>query len=216
MQSDIFFVLNTIGVLAFAFAGSIRAMEEGLDLLGIFTLGIVTATGGGIVRDVLINRIPYAFLSSPDVLTAAGGTVLAMLVLGVWPKGLMRTPTLLFCDALGLAAFTATGAMIAHHEGLSGFGIVAIAAVTAVGGGVLGDLLCCKVPAILKEDFYATCSISGAAAFNGCAAYFYDVQLGYLLCCGVVFSLRMLAIIFRWRLPKFKRFHLATQKDRLT
>ena len=198
---------NTVGVLAFAFAGSIRAMKAELDLLGILTLGIVTATGGGIIRDVLSNRIPYAFLSSSDVLTALGGTLLAVISLGVWRKDLINAKTIMFCDALGLAAFTATGALIAYNDGLSKFGIIAIATITAVGGGVLGDLLCCKIPVILKEDFYASCSIGGAAVFSACTAYFFDPQLGFILCCGVVFTMRILAMSFRWRLPKIGKIH---------
>jgi uncharacterized membrane protein YeiH len=202
MQSEIFLAANIIGVFAFAFTGAMRAIKAGMDLLGILTLGIVTALGGGIFRDVLVNKIPYALLSNSDMATASIGVIIAALVVRTANKDISNTVFILIPDALGLAAFTSTGALIAYNAGLSVFGLVILATLTAVGGGILGDIFCCRTPSVLKDDFYATCAIAGALAFCLFLTYKVDLNIGSFLCSGVVFVMRIMAIYFKWRLPK--------------
>lgn len=198
---QVFSFINIIGIVSFAISGSLKAIKEGLDLLGIAVLGISTALGGGILRDVLINNIPIAFKSTENMIFAIVGLSIGILIYKI--EGIENSYIILIPDALGLGAFSATGAMIAYKAGVNIFGIIILATITGVGGGVLGDVLLGKVPSILKEDFYASCSIIGATLFYVSIKYT-DITISTLLCVISTFSIRMLAIKYNWRLPKFK------------
>ena len=202
MQFDVVMLINMLGLMAFAFVGAMKAIREQMDLLGILVLGIVTAFGGGIIRDVIINKIPYAFSAVFDVSVATLGVLAAGLIYKALEKDLSGSYYILMLDALGLAAFTATGALTAYNAGVTGFGLVFLAAVTAVGGGAVGDLLLGRVPSILKDDCYATCSLVGGAVFYFAALLGADMVKSSLLCSAVTLLIRTLAIHGRWNLPK--------------
>lgn len=207
MQSEILTVINLIGVLAFAFTGAMRAIAEGMDLLGILTLGIVCALGGGILRDVSVNKVPNALLSISDMATAILGVIVVICIVKMLHKDISGTFFILIPDALGLASFTSIGAIIAYNSGLSVFGVIILATITAVGGGILVDIFCCKVPSVLKDHFYATCAIVGAFSFYILSISKVDLNIGSLLCSAIVFSIRIMAIRYQWRLPKISQSH---------
>lgn len=204
MQVDFLAIVNLIGVIAFAFSGAMKAIREQLDLLGILVLGIITALGGGIIRDLLINRIPYVFFAFVDVAVAVLGVAAACLIFRLLRKDLSNRYYIVIPDAFGLAAFTLTGALVAYHAGVTGFGQIILASVTAVGGGVIGDLLLGKVPSVLKDDCYATCAIAGGSCFYITLHLGADLSHSSMLCGGLTLLFRMLAIQCRWSLPKFK------------
>jgi uncharacterized membrane protein YeiH len=204
MQTEITAMINALGVFAFAFTGSLRAIEAGMDLLGILTLGITTALGGGMLRDVLVNRIPYAFQSSSDVLTAVFGVIIAVLTLRTMRKDFSNTYLIRIADTMGLAAFTSTGAMIAYYSDLSLFGIIMLATLTACGGGIISDLFSSRIPAVLTENFYATCAIAGAISFYLCTINHINPDIGSMLCSILVIVLRTMAIRYQWHLPKIR------------
>jgi len=165
-------------------------------------LGVLTALGGGMLRDVLVGRVPVALRATSDVTVALLGVALAV-PLARSVRGRVRDhPALLVPDAAGLAAFAATGAVVGHGAGLSPFGVVVLATLTGVGGGSIADLLLGQVPVVLREGFYATPAVAGGAAFHlvvspgplaaGPAAW---------LCAAVVLALRLGALRYGWRLP---------------
>lgn len=205
MQFDLLAVVNLLGVFAFAFSGAMKAIREQLDLLGILVLSVVTALGGGVIRDLLINRTPYAFSAIPDLAVAALGAVAAGLLFKLLRRDMSNCRYIVISDALGLSAFTITGALIAYHAGVPGLGQIIIATVTAVGGGVLADLLLGKVPTVLKDDCYATCAIAGGLCFYMAAASGADLSSSSMLCGGLTLFIRILAIKLRWSLPKFQQ-----------
>nr|BAU79794.1 putative membrane protein [uncultured Aquificaceae bacterium] len=201
---DIFYIMNIIGIVAFALTGSLKAIKEGLDLLGITVLGVMTALGGGITRDLLINTVPNALKSLTDMSVALLGVWLAVIVYKVAKGDIKNKYFILIPDAIGLSAFTTTGALIAYNTDVSFFGIVILATLTGVGGGIISDLLLGKVPSVLRDDFYASCSIIGSIAFYIAITLTGDLTLSSIVCSMTVLMIRIVAILYNWRLPKFQ------------
>jgi uncharacterized membrane protein YeiH len=203
---DPFAAMNVVGLLAFAVAGSLKAADAGLDAFGVAVLGVVTALGGGTTRDVLVDRIPASLATTGDVSVALVGVALAVLLIRRTPDHVRvrDTPAFLVSDAVGLAAFAATGALVGTGAGLTPYGVVVLATVTAVSGGSLADLLVGRVPVVLREDFYATPAVLGGVAFwaVGSLGGPSSVQAG--VCAGLVFATRMLALRYDWHLPRIR------------
>jgi len=196
-----FAAMNAVGLVAFAAVGALKGREAGLDLFGVVVLGFLTALGGGTVRDLLVGRIPTSLQSNVEVLWATLGIVLAVAVSVRYGDDPRDSPALLLSDAVGLAAFAATGAAVGLEAGLSPFGVVVVATLTGVGGGSLSDLLLVRVPAVLREDFYATPTVVGGIVAWLAAWIGVDAGAGTLLSAGVVLGLRLGALRFGWRLP---------------
>jgi uncharacterized membrane protein YeiH len=198
---DAFDAMNTVGLLAFALAGSLKGADADLDLFGIAVLGMLTALGGGILRDTLVGRVPVALRTMGDVSVALIGVALA-LVLARALGGRLRTHAAVqLPDAVGLAAFAATGALVGSETGLSPFGVVVLAALTGVGGGSLADILLGRVPSVLHEDFYATPAVLGGSIFWLAVRAGVASGRAALGCAAIVLGLRLLALRYDWRLP---------------
>lgn len=197
------------GTIAFAISGSLKAVRHELDILGVIVLGFVTAVGGGLVRDALLHTTPAAFLDLGPAIYALIGCIIAI-ALNAAIKDLIPHIALpegrafLALDAIGLAAFTVIGARLAADAGLNVFGVILLAAITGVGGGVLRDMLVMEVPLVLKADFYATATIIGGMLF----ALLYWLQMPELVLSMATFSvtllLRLLAIWQGWQLPRIR------------
>lgn len=201
-MNPVFELLNAIGLVAFAVVGTLKGSDANLDLFGVVVLGSITALGGGIVRDALVARVPAALTSTTDV-----AVVLVGIALGGWLArsrfdSLSTHPALVGADAVGLAAFAATGALVGYDAGISVYGIVVLASLTGVGGGSISDLLLARVPVVLREDFYATPAVIGGALFPLAIGGGVPADVAALGVAGVVFSIRILALRFDWRLPK--------------
>ncbi|PIT56937.1 trimeric intracellular cation channel family protein [Snodgrassella alvi] len=155
----IFQLINIIGTVAFAVSGYLVGFRKRLDILGVVIVALLTAVGGGMMRDALIGHIPMIFKSN-----TALWTIFITLLLS-WGFHLQyqrhRALAIWFvvADALGLAAFSLTGAQVGLALELNWFGVVTLAFVTAVGGGILRDILVNDVPIILRSDIYGTIAI---------------------------------------------------------
>ena len=196
-----FAAMNAIGLVAFAVVGALKGSDADLDLFGIAVLGFLTALGGGTIRDLLVGRVPTSLQSNIEVLFAAVGIALAVVLAARVRGDLMESPAVLLPDAIGLAAFAATGAAVGVEAGLSPFGVVVTATLTGVGGGSLSDLLLARVPAVLREDFYATPAVAGGAVAPPAVALGLSVGATTLLAAAVVLTLRLGALRYGWRLP---------------
>jgi len=200
---EIFNIMNIIGLIAFAITGSMKAIEDKLDLLGITVLGIMTALGGGITRDILVNKIPNALVSISDMSFALIGVWIALILYKFSGIDIKNRYIIQIPDAIGLSAFTTTGAIIAYNSNVSFFGIIILATLTGVGGGIISDILLGKVPSVLRDDFYASCAIIGAIAFYISILSGLSIAFSGFICSIVVLMIRILAIIYKWNLPKF-------------
>lgn len=199
---EILFFFDIIGLLAFAFSGALKGISKKLDILGIAILGIVTALGGGIIRDLLVGEIPRSLKDIFLIDITLIGILLAAILYRVRPTLSGDNKLLLIFDGIGLGAFTVTGAVIGTLHGLNIFGVILLAFLTAVGGGILRDLLVNDVPMILYADFYASISILGAIFFTILNALHIDINTNAFLTALFVIILRLFAIILKWKLPK--------------
>lgn len=196
-----FAAMNAVGLVAFATVGALKGSDADLDLFGVVVLGFLTALGGGMLRDVLVGRVPAALQSSGDVAVAALGVLLGV-ALSRRVRGRIRDdPALLLSDAVGLAAFAATGAAVGVEAELTLFGVVVVATLTGVGGGSISDLLLVRVPAVLREDFYATPAALGGVVAWVAVALSLSPAVATLAAAGSVLVVRLAALRFDWRLP---------------
>jgi uncharacterized membrane protein YeiH len=197
---DPFAVMNTVGLVAFALVGATKAIREEFDVFGVTVVGLATAFAGGMTRDILVDRIPLALGSPVEIGLGVFGVGLAIGVSAV-VGSVDEHPLTLLSDAVGLAAFATTGAIVAARTGVPAFGVVAIATINAVGGGAVADVLLDRSPFILLGDFYASCAVLGGTA------YWVVVTLGgsnataAALCAVTVVGTRAGALVYGWSLP---------------
>ena len=155
-------VLDLVGTFAFALNGALTALRVArLDIVGVVTLGMITALGGGIIRDVLLDVPPVTFNDWRYLAVAAAGGLIAF-VAGRHLDRLATPITVL--DAAGLSLFAVTGAGKALQLGLGPAQAVILGAITGVGGGTLRDVLVQRVPSVLSSGLYAIPALVGATA----------------------------------------------------
>src|SRR5215217_5243918 len=160
-EGSVLLALDLTGTFAFALNGALTALRVArLDIVGVVTLGIITALGGGIIRDVLLDSLPPATFSDWRYLTvaASGG-----LIASVFGGGLQRLTTpITVLDAAGLSLFAVTGASKALEWGLGPAQAVLLGALTGVGGGTVRDVLIRQIPSVLSSGLYAIPALAGA------------------------------------------------------
>lgn len=208
-----FYIAELIGTIAFAFSGALLAIHRGLDLFGIICLSVVTALGGGTVRDVILGQTPpKMFYNGRYVLLAVVVALLLFLAVKLTHGRCARfnhTTEILFelCDALGLGIFAVTGSQAVISMGLSGNGFLCIfmGTTTAVGGGILRDMMSGLIPAVLRKHIYALAAIVGSCVFYFPVVWnLLDPSAATYLAIAVTITLRMLARHYRWNLPKIE------------
>jgi len=197
----ILYILELIGVAVFAVSGALAAGRKSLDLLGVVVVAVVTAIGGGTLRDVLLDRHPIFWIEDPMYLVVASiAGVLTMIYVRTGP--VPRT-SLLVADALGLALFTINGAHVAEAAHLPALIVVVMATITGVVGGVVRDVLCAEVPLVLRRDIYATAAIIGAGVYIALQPFLDRTSAGFVGM-AVVVALRLIAIFYTVRVPVFR------------
>lgn len=194
--------IDMIGTFAFALSGAILGVKNNLDIFGVFVLSLVTAVGGGVIRDVCISAIPPAGLISADYMI---GIVLAVLCVAFFQRFIFSfEKPVLFFDALGLGFFAAFGANKTYqHTGSVQLSII-LGCVSAIGGGCLRDVLAGKKPTVFTQELYAVPAIIGAGiellGSLGLISQSYSICLSILICV----ALRMLSIKYNIKLPSIK------------
>ncbi|KFZ39273.1 membrane protein [Shewanella mangrovi] len=206
-DSQFVMLLWFVGVLAEAMTGALAAGRKRMDLFGVMIVGCATAIGGGTLRDILLGNYPLIWVEHSHYLLAI---ILASL-LPVLIAPLMRYLTTLFLtiDALGLAVFSVIGAQKTLALGFSPSVAIVMGVITGVFGGVIRDVLCNEIPLIFHKELYGIVSIVTASCYvilqmADTSAW---ISLGVSLWLG--FSLRLLAIRFRWSAPTFYYFDKA-------
>lgn len=204
-------VLNVIGTIAFAVSGAIVAMEEEYDILGIYILGIVTAFGGGAIRNLLIG-VPITVLWEQGTLFHIA--LFAMTIVFLFPKLFLKHWNRWgnFTDAIGLAAFAVQGALYAVKMNHPISAVIVAAVLTGSGGGIIRDLLAGRKPLVLRAEIYAFWAII-AGLLIGYGFVSTPIQL-YSLCVAIVI-LRVLSYTYKWRLPNRSFFEKREKSVRL-
>ncbi|GAA4752935.1 trimeric intracellular cation channel family protein [Gordonia alkaliphila] len=191
-----------IGTIAFAASGALMAVRRNLDVVGILLLAVATALGGGILRDVTIGNTPPNAFTDMRYLIAA---VVTGMVIFSWrvPARLTRWP-LEITDAVGLGMFAVVGTVVAYQWGLSAPGAALLGLMTAVGGGVIRDMLSGQVPSVLRpgEHLYAIPALACAAVVAILLRYTdYQAWMG-LACAVIAISVRLASLKFGWHGPR--------------
>jgi uncharacterized membrane protein YeiH len=199
-----YYFLDVTGTFVFAISGATAAKQRGLDLFGICAVAYTVACGGGIIRDLCIGAIPPAGLTTWYYLVAA--MVAAIMSIGLYPiVERLNRPVLLF-DAAGLSLFAVTGAQKALSYGHNAEVAVLLGIITAVGGGVMRDILLNRVPVILEKEIYASAALVGALiVVLGTYIKWLSNDWIAIIALIVCFTLRMLALRFHWNLPSFSK-----------
>ena len=197
-------VLDLVGTFAFALNGALTAVRAvHVDVVGVVTLGMITAVGGGIIRDILLGALPPAtFVDWRYLAVAAAGGVIAFL----FGRKLTRfTRAIDVLDAAGLGLFAVTGAGKALELGVGPVQAIILGTVTGVGGGTLRDVLIRRVPGVLSSGLYAIPALVGAALAVIAAGGGLDRVLGAPVALGaaaVCFAIRMIGLHFGLDAPK--------------
>jgi uncharacterized membrane protein YeiH len=190
-----------VAITAEAMTAALAAGRRRMDWFGVCVLAVVTALGGGTMRDTLLGHYPLSWVADPNLLLIACGAALVTIALARLMDRL-RWPFLIL-DALGLVVFTVIGCNVAIEMGQSPVIVVVAGMITGIAGGILRDVLCNDIPLVFSGELYATVSIVTGVI------YYYGLQLGVadtvvtIVAIIIGFSLRVLAIMFNWSMPKF-------------
>ncbi|MGE7836464.1 trimeric intracellular cation channel family protein [Viridibacillus arvi] len=190
-------VFSIVGTIAFAISGAIVAMEEEYDLFGVYLLGIVTAFGGGAIRNTLIG-VPVTALWEQETMFQIA--LISITIVFIFPQKLLKHWHKWgnFFDAIGLSAFAIQGALFAVKLNLPVSAALVAAVLTGSGGGIIRDLLAGRKPLVLREEVYAVWAAI-AGIFIGLGIFKQDLWL-YILFVSMT-SLRVLSYMKHWRLP---------------
>lgn len=190
-------LLNIIGTIAFAISGALVAMEEDYDILGVFILGLVTAFGGGVLRNVLIG-LPVDNIWEQGLLLKSA--LAAMGIVFFMPESFIHFSkrSLYFFDAIGLSAFAIQGAIAATSMDHPISAVIVAAILTGIGGGIIRDVLAGRKPVVLREEIYAVWALLGGLIIG---LNIVNSTIEYMILFVLLVVFRMLSLKFRWKLP---------------
>lgn len=196
-----FEVAEYIGIIAFAMSGFFVAVRNRLDLLGVLIAAFLTALGGGIMRDITVDITPYTFSHNYPALIVAIVLILLILFRFHRRNSIENKPLFVLSDSIGLISFSISGALIALEHEFNLTGVISMAFLTAVGGGIVRDVILNEVPFVLKTGFYGVISI-----FIGIVLYILDsfnavnfVNISILFVLTLL--LRIVAFYKKWAIP---------------
>ena len=196
-----FEIAEYIGIIAFAMSGFFIASRNRLDFLGVLISVFLTALGGGIMRDVIVDKTPYTFSNTMPALIIVSVMVLMVLFRLHKRQSIENKPLFILSDSIGLVSFSITGAMIALESGLNLTGVLALSFITAVGGGIIRDVTINEIPFVLKTGFYGTIALMIGLILYVLNAYgvmdIYTLSAVFIL--GVI--LRLVAYYKEWAIP---------------
>ena len=193
--------LELFGIAVFAMAGAIEAARNRLDLFGVLVLAFVSALGGGTLRDLLLGNTPLAWVRDVSLAYVALLSALAIFILAKFVRIPFRV--LLYADAVGLAAFTVNGTLLAMARDLPGLVVIMMGMASAIFGGIIRDIMANEIPLIFRRDIYATATLAGAIWLYFSQQWL--IPLGWSMLIGfcLVLGIRVVAIKKHLSLPDF-------------
>lgn len=210
MSEIVMTIMEIIGTVAFSISGALIAISCNLDVFGVMFIGVITAVGGGIVRDVFTGKYPPFIFSNTYILFLAACTAMIVFIIAYrnkhhfasFKEKIERINNVF--DAIGLSAFTVTGTEMAFASGFSDmtFFVILMGMITGVGGGIFRDVLVSKTPYVLKKHIYALASLFGSVVYFFIRYYTQEKVTGTIIAMLSVFLIRMLATKYCWKLPK--------------
>lgn len=194
-------IMFYVAITAEAMTAALAAGRRSMDWFGVCILACVTALGGGTTRDIFLAHYPLYWVGNPYVLVLVCGAALLTVATARLVHRL-RWPFLLL-DALGLVVFTIVGCNVAMETGAHPIIVIVSGMVTGIVGGILRDILCNDVPLVFRSELYATVSIVTGIVYYLGLLVGVQSDLMVLVALGVGFPLRVVALIYKWEMPKF-------------
>lgn len=196
----IIYWLDLFGVLVFAVSGALSAMGKQYDIMGVFFIGFITAVGGGIIRDVMLGATPVASITDVNYPIS----IFLGVLLSIWLKQkIVRIKkTLTLFDAVGISVFTIIGLEKSMQYEVVLPMQIFLGVLSAVGGGLLRDVLCNNTPLIFHRDIYASACLLGGIFFM-VSINFFPQWIATLLSASIIFVVRILAVRYQWSLKNF-------------
>ena len=204
------FVLELIGAAAFAISGAMAAIKRKADIFGVVFLGVITALGGGVIRDVLIGQLPpKMFISYAYLLASLLVSLIVFFDAYIRREKYFANKDKLseinnIFDAVGLAVFTISGMNTAMGVSDNVILILTLGVITGVGGGMLRDMMTNTMPKVLRKRVYAVASLIGGALYYVLHLIGVNDILSAVIGMVTIFVLRVLATVYKWNLPSVK------------
>jgi len=208
MPTHFLYIIDILGTISFAVSGAFLAMEKKLDPFGVLVLSFVTAIGGGTLRDILIGNLPVSWLQNETATIVIFSSAIVTMFFGRYLKHL--TTTLFLFDALGLGLFTVIGIELGVEKHFTIGICIALGTITACFGGVVRDVLLNSIPLLFRKEIYALACIAGGLIYFLMKRMDMDADLSKILCIGIIFAIRVLAVRYKLSLPQF--YHTTTEK----
>ncbi|WP_435978881.1 trimeric intracellular cation channel family protein [Psychrobacter sp. DM4] len=197
---SLLYLFDMIGIVACSISGTILAKHKNFDVFGCLLVSIVTAIGGGTVRDVILDRHPLFWMVDMSYLTVITISSLVMQIF-FHPNSIRVDKFLKLSDTIGLSAFTLIGIKVADSMGANVPVALLLGVITIIVGGIIRDMICNEIPLVLQQEIYISAALTGGILYFalrnlGLSAWITDIAT-----MSTIFTLRMLAIRFDWQFP---------------
>lgn len=199
--ADLIYILEFVGIMAFAISGMLEAQNRDMDPVGVFAIACITAFGGGTLRDVILDHQPVYWISHQEFPVI----ILALTIAFSYVPRLRAIPAraMILPDAIGLGVFTVLGTQLALSLGTPVFSACLLGVITGTFGGLARDIICNEVPFIFrKEHLYASCALAGALTFYGLTFVVQGDAIPILVAVSVTVVMRLLSVHFDLRLQR--------------
>lgn len=203
MKTDLILILDYLGTFVFAVSGIRMAAKKNLDIFGLFVIGLITAVGGGTLRDLLINSHPIFWMVRVEYIAIVALALLFTIMLR--HKIVVFNSTFYLFDTLGIGLFTVIGLEKSLSMGYGTVPSIMMGVISSIAGGLTRDVLLNEIPLILHKEIYATACFTGAVLYVTLNYWGIDEQIIQLSCFIVIVAIRLLAIKYNISFPSISR-----------
>tara|TARA_B110000037_G_scaffold178022_1_gene203572 strand:+ start:1343 stop:1972 length:630 start_codon:yes stop_codon:yes gene_type:complete len=207
---EVIYVLDILGTFAFAISGALVALDKKFDIFGVIIIAFVTAVGGGMLRDVLINAHPINWIGDLNYLYIIFSAVLFTFLFK--SKIAYLSKTMFLFDTIGISVFTLLGLQKGLSYDLHPIIAIIMGMISAVFGGVLRDVLTAKIPLIFEKEVYASACLTGGISYLILNYFKVDENINFIVSAIVIASIRAVAVKFHLELPKITNDLFTTSK----
>lgn len=196
------YVLDMVGIIACAIAGTLLAQHKGFDIAGCILVALVNAIGGGTLRDMALDRHPLFWMTDLNyVIVITATSLILQMFFHLYHK---IDNALKFFDAIGLAAFSVIGFKVGLTQDIAPMIAIMMGVWTAIIGGLFRDIICNEIPLVLQREIYITASIAGSLTYLVLDYWGLDATINEFIMLFIIFAIRMLALKFDWHLPSIR------------
>ena len=193
------YIIDLVGTMVFAISGALAGRDKKLDFFGIAAVGVITAIGGGTVRDVLLGSTPVGWMKDLTYIVMIGAGIMTSLLFGKVVLKLRRT--FFMFDTVGIAAFTVLGLQKSLSLGVHPVIAILMGMVSAVFGGVIRDIVCNEIPLIFRKEIYALTCLAGGVLYILLQRLSVDPTWNIFATTLFIVLFRILAVRYKWALP---------------